>query len=118
MNDNVAQISELHSRSLNNTDEMATKRIEGQLEGVIEDTRAMMANLKLRVQNLERKPGQGRDGQIRQQQTGLVKSKFKEAIQNYQDAEKQFRQKYKARMERQFRIGELVIAILVGPNTC
>ncbi|KAG8861193.1 Plasma membrane t-SNARE, secretory vesicle fusion [Tulasnella sp. 330] len=104
MNDNVAQISELHSRSLNNTDEMATKRIEGQLESLIEDTRAMMGNLKTRIQNLERKPGQGRDGQIRQQQTGLVKSKFKEAIQNYQDAEKQFRQKYKARMERQFRI--------------
>lgn len=33
-----------------------------------------------------------------------MKSKFVEAIQNYQEVERQFRQKYKQRMERQFRI--------------
>jgi len=104
MTDNVNRISDLHSRSLNNMDEAATKRIEGQLDQLIEDTRSMMGNLKTRIQDLERKPGTGRDGQIRQQQTGLVKAKFKEAIQNYQDVEKQYRQKYKARMERQFKI--------------
>ncbi|KAG8878125.1 Plasma membrane t-SNARE, secretory vesicle fusion [Tulasnella sp. 331] len=99
MSGNVAQISELHARSLSNTDEIATKRIESQLEGVVDETRTMMGNLKLRIQNLERKPGPGREGQV-----GLVKSKFKEAIQNYQDVERQSRQKYKARMERQFKI--------------
>jgi len=104
MGDNVIQISDLHSRSLNNMDEMATKRLEGQLDQLVEETRSMMGNLKTRIQNLERKPGTGRDGQIRQQQTGLVKAKFKEAIQNYQDVEKQYRQKYRARMERQFKI--------------
>lgn len=41
---------------------------------------------------------------LRTLQTGLVKSKFVEAIQNYQEVERQFRQKYKQRMERQFRI--------------
>jgi len=104
MNDNVTRISDLHSRSLNNMDENATQRIESQLDQLIEETRSMMGNLKTRIQNLERRPGSGRDGQIRQQQTGLVKAKFKEAIQNYQDVEKQYRQKYKARMERQYRI--------------
>jgi len=39
------------------------------------------------------------------QQTALVKSKFVEAIQNYQQVEQQYRQKHKQRMERQFRIG-------------
>lgn len=109
MNDNVTRIGDLHSRSLNNMDENATQRIESQLDQLIEDTRSMMGNLKVRIQNLERRPGSGRDGQIRQQQTGLVKAKFKEAIQNYQDVEKQFRQKYKARMERQYRIGTFVL---------
>lgn len=71
----------------------------------MEETRALSGQLKKRVQDLERKGGQGRDGQIRKQQTGLVKSKFVEAIQNYQEVEKQYRAKYKARMERQYRIG-------------
>jgi Syntaxin len=39
-----------------------------------------------------------------EKQTGLVKSKFVEAIQNYQEVERQYRAKYKQRMERQFRI--------------
>ena len=38
-------------------------------------------------------------------ETALVKSKFVEAIQNYQSVEQQYRTKYKQRMERQFRIG-------------
>ena len=37
-------------------------------------------------------------------QTGLVKSKFVEAIQNYQTVEQQHRQKYKQRLERQYKI--------------
>jgi syntaxin 1B/2/3 len=37
--------------------------------------------------------------------TGLVKQKFVEAIQHYQQVEQQYRSKYKQRMERQFKIG-------------
>jgi t-SNARE complex subunit (syntaxin) len=69
------------------------------------DTSALSATLKQRVKALERQGGSGRDGQIRKQQTALVKSKFVEAIQNYQSVEQQYRTKYKQRMERQFKIG-------------
>lgn len=41
-------------------------------------------------------------------QTGLVKQKFMEAIQNYQTVEQQYRQKYKQRLERQYKIGVLL----------
>lgn len=103
-NDNVNRISDLHSRSLNNMDEVAMQRTEAQLDSLVEDTRTLSGNLKRRIQDLERKGGSGRDGQIRKQQTGLVKSKFVEAIQNYQEVEKQYRAKYKARLERQYKI--------------
>ncbi|KAG8906274.1 Plasma membrane t-SNARE, secretory vesicle fusion [Tulasnella sp. 403] len=103
-NDNVTRIGELHSRSLNNMDDVAAQRNEAQLDALVEDTRALSGNLKKRIQDLERKGGSGRDGQIRKQQTGLVKSKFVEAIQSYQEVEKQYRSKYKARLERQFKI--------------
>jgi syntaxin 1B/2/3 len=70
------------------------------------DTSDLSATLKQRVKALERQGGSGRDGQIRKQQTALVKSKFVEAIQNYQSVEQQYRTKYKQRMERQFKIGQ------------
>lgn len=103
-NAQVRQIGDLHSRSLNGVDDNASRQNEQQLEALVEETSALSAVLKRRIKALERQGGGGRDGQIRKQQTGLVKSKFVEAIQNYQEVERQFRQKYKQRMERQFRI--------------
>ncbi|KIJ68995.1 hypothetical protein HYDPIDRAFT_172496 [Hydnomerulius pinastri MD-312] len=103
-NANVVRIDELHSRSLNNTDDAAAQRHSSQLEELVEDTSALSATLKRRIQALERQGGSGRDGQIRKQQTALVKSKFVDAIQNYQTVEQQYRQKYKQRMERQYKI--------------
>lgn len=103
-NDNVSRISDLHQRSLNNLDENAMHRNQQQLEELVEATSALSNELKLRIKNLQKKGGSGRDGQIRKQQTGLVKQKFVEAIQNYQQVEQQYRSKYKQRMERQFKI--------------
>ncbi|KAF8575797.1 t-SNARE [Ramaria rubella] len=103
-NDNVSRISDLHSRSLNNMDEAAAQRNANQLDGLVEETSSLSNELKVRIKNLQKKGGSGRDGQIRKQQTGLVKQKFVEAIQNYQQVEQQYRTKYKQRMERQFKI--------------
>lgn len=104
-NGQVRQISDLHSRSLNGVDDNVQRQNEQQLEALVEETSALSAVLKRRIKALERQAASGsRDGQIKKQQTGLVKSKFIEAIQNYQEVERQFRQKYKQRMERQFRI--------------
>jgi len=103
-NDNVTRISDLHSRSLNNTDDNSAQRNAAQLDDLVEDTSALSATLKRRIKALEKQGGSGRDGQIRKQQTALVKSKFVEAIQNYQTVEQQYRSKYKQRMERQFKI--------------
>lgn len=103
-NDNVNQISELHSRSLNNMDDAAAQRNATQLDELVAETSALSSALKRRVKALEAQGGSPRDAQIRKQQTALVRSKFVEAIQNYQGVEQQYRTKYKQRMERQFKI--------------
>lgn len=103
-NDNVARIGDLHSRSLNNMDDTAAQKNAAQLDELVEDTSALSATLKRRIKALEKQGGAGRDGQVRKQQTALVKSKFVEAIQSYQQVEQQYRTKYKQRMERQFKI--------------
>ncbi|KAK0459617.1 syntaxin [Desarmillaria tabescens] len=103
-NDNVARIGDLHSRSLNNMDDAAAQRNAAHLDELVEDTSALSSTIKRRIKALEKQGGTGRDGQIRKQQTALVKSKFVEAIQSYQTVEQQYRTKYKQRMERQFKI--------------
>lgn len=103
-NDNVARIGDLHSRSLNNMDDAAAQRNAAALDELVEDTSALSATLKRRIKSLEKQGGAGRDGQIRKQQTALVKSKFIEAIQSYQTVEQQYRTRHKQRMERQFKI--------------
>jgi len=103
-NDSISQVSDLHSRSLNNMDDAAAQRNTRQLEELVADTSSLSSMLKRRIKALERQRGSGRDAQVRKQQTALVKSKFVEAIQNYQQVEQQYRQKYKQRMERQFKI--------------
>jgi syntaxin 1B/2/3 len=125
-------ISDLHARSLNNTDDAAAARNNQRLEELVSETSALSTTLKRRIQALERQGVSAREAQIKKsqvsaalasfffrvasdflnfvvrygnRQTALVKSKFVEAIQNYQQVEQQFRQKHKQRMERQFKIG-------------
>ena len=103
-------------------DDAAAQRNASQLDELVDETSVLSADLKKSIKALEAQKGSGRDGQIRQQQvrfamykaifisswgtqTALVKSKFVEAIQNYQSVEQQYRTKYKQRMERQFKIG-------------
>lgn len=103
-NESVSRISELHSRSINITDESAAQRNAAELEDLVADTSALSDTLKRRIKALERQRASGRDAQAKKQQVGLVKSKFMEAIQNYQGVEQQHRQKYKQRLERQYKI--------------
>lgn len=102
--DNVNRIGDLHSRSLNATDDETAARNAERLDQLVEDTRALSGELKVRIKNLERKVSSGANAAAKRNQTGLVKSKFMEAIQHYQKVEQEYRNKHKARMERQFRI--------------
>ncbi|EJD36265.1 t-SNARE [Auricularia subglabra TFB-10046 SS5] len=103
-NENVNAISDLQSRSLNNMDDNAARRNAEQLEQIVAEQSQLSSSLKRRIKDLERQGGSGRDAQVKKQQTAFVKSKFVEAIQNYQQIEQQSRTKYKQRMERQFKI--------------
>ncbi|KAH7340815.1 t-SNARE [Rhizoctonia solani] len=103
-NDTVQRISDLHNRSMNQTDEAAAQRNTSQLEQLQDDVSSLSSQLQRRIKDLMSKSLPGRDGQIRAQQTNLVNAKFVEAIQNYQVVERDYRAKSKQRVERQFKI--------------
>ncbi|KZT67693.1 t-SNARE [Daedalea quercina L-15889] len=104
-NSNVQQIGELHSRTLNSTDESANQRTSALLDDLVTRTRQLSNNLKERIQALSKFPApRPQDARIRNNQTGVLRTKFVELLQNYQQVERDYRQKYKQRVERQFRI--------------
>jgi t-SNARE complex subunit (syntaxin) len=67
-NENVSRISELHSRSINITDEVVGQRNTAELEDLVADTSALSDTIKRRIKALERQRVSGREGQIKKQQ--------------------------------------------------
>ncbi|THG95073.1 hypothetical protein EW026_g6515 [Hermanssonia centrifuga] len=104
-NSNIARISDLHSRTLNSTDEGANHQNAALLEELVGQTSGLGTNIKQRIQALEAQPAQpGQDMRIRKNRTDFARSKFVEALQNYQQVERDYRARYKQRVERQFKI--------------
>lgn len=107
IDENVNKISDLHSRSLNNMDEASAQYAEQQLASIQQETSSLTNGVKNRIKLLESQTKRipaGGDKNVRNTQIGAVKNRFKETIQRYQQVEQSYRQKYRARAERQFRI--------------
>jgi syntaxin 1B/2/3 len=122
----VSSIADLHSRLLNTTDEALVQQNATALDELVAETRSLSNHIKSQIQELEKETvPQGQDVRIRQNQasehpeaclhmslnvqpqTSLIRSKFIEALQNYQQVEQQYRTRYRQRVERQFKIGAL-----------
>ncbi|OAX43584.1 t-SNARE [Rhizopogon vinicolor AM-OR11-026] len=101
---NVTRIADLHSRSLNALDDAATQANIAQLDSLTNETRQLSNGLANRIQALERPAGAGQDAQIRKNRIDFVRTKFMTTLQRYQDVERQYRQQYRQRVERQFKI--------------
>ncbi|KAI8998518.1 t-SNARE [Trametes punicea] len=102
---NVSRIADLHSRTLNSTDEGSSRQNEALLDDLVGQTRQLSNDLKERIQALASYPAtRAQDQAIRKNQTGLLRQKFVEVLQNYQQVERDYRAKYRQRVERQFKI--------------
>ncbi|CAO1638577.1 unnamed protein product [Sympodiomycopsis kandeliae] len=105
--DNVRGIANLHNQSLNNVDEAASQQAHAQLGTVSQGTSRLTNAVKNRIKKLEQQTSrvpEGGDKNVRRTQIGSLKNQFKGVIQNYQEVEQQYRQKFRQRQERQFRI--------------
>ncbi|KAI0797683.1 t-SNARE [Abortiporus biennis] len=102
---NVSRISELHSRSLNSMDESFNQHNAAMLDDLISQTRDLGNDIKRRIQTLESQPIRpGEDVRIRKNRIAFARGKFIEGLQHYQEVEREYRTKYKQRVERQFKI--------------
>ncbi|KAI1794491.1 t-SNARE [Ganoderma leucocontextum] len=102
---NVSRIADLHSRTLNTPDEAASRESAAQLDELVGQTRELSSSLKEKIQALSSFPvTRPQDQAIRKNQTSLLRQKFVEVLQNYQNVERDYRQRYRQRVERQFKI--------------
>lgn len=100
---NVSRISEMHSRTLNSMDD--SQQNHAVLDELVGETRALSNQLRNQIQTLAKQPTPpGQDARIRQNQTQLVRTRFMSALQSYQEVEKDYRARYRQRVERQFKI--------------
>jgi len=100
-NNDVNRISELQGRSLNAVD--GTSQNLEQLDGQVVQTRDLGNQIKRRIEALKKRPTP-RGQEARKNQVNVVAKQFMTALQNYTQVEKDYRQKQRARVERQFKI--------------
>lgn len=75
---NVSSISDLHNRSLNNTDEAVAQQNALALDQLLEETRTLASEIKSQISELEKEPvPAGQDARIRKNQAR--KTNFKSA---------------------------------------
>ncbi|ODQ65850.1 t-SNARE [Nadsonia fulvescens var. elongata DSM 6958] len=99
--DNIERIEALHKRSLNEVSEEGEDWTQKQLTAMSEETATLSQTLRNRIKNLE---SRSQRDTTKKTQTENVKMQFMNSIQQYQSIEAHFRQRYRERAERQFRI--------------
>ncbi|KXN71800.1 t-SNARE [Conidiobolus coronatus NRRL 28638] len=101
----IRKISSLHEQSLNSVGESQLQESNAQMEELTGEAKGLMQNIKGRLKVLQvMKVKDQSELKILQSQYSTLKKQFMESIADYQKVEKQYRTKYKERMERQYRI--------------
>ncbi|KAJ3513648.1 hypothetical protein NLJ89_g2829 [Agrocybe chaxingu] len=102
LKNNVVQLATLRLQSLNAIDDSRHTYAE-RIDSLTTETRTLTQELKERIQNLERTP-LTQDAQLRRNRLTLLRTKFLEALQDYQREEQEGRVKSRERVERQLKI--------------
>ncbi|CAO3600321.1 unnamed protein product [Absidia cylindrospora] len=105
---NVQEIQSLHESALSATNDAQSKNYAAQLASLKKETQLRNDDIKNRIKLLEganaKYPSNNSDGQIRRTQTNALRQRFLGTIQEYQDMERMYDQRYRQRIERQIRI--------------
>jgi len=102
LRENVSQISTLRIQSIDAVSEASLAETE-KIDSLTARTRTLIQNLRDRIKRLESLPLQ-QDVQLRKNRISLLRSKFLEALQDYQREEQESRAKTRQRVERQLKI--------------
>lgn len=99
---NLRQLEDLHKRSISDTDPSQNSQNNRELDSLSSDTMTKYRNFAARIKTIrsQKESGDARNAP----QVGRVDRRLKQAINEYQNLEKNYRDTLKAQMERQYRI--------------
>ena len=101
VNANIAHIESLHQRSLVDIDEANSSQTQRQLEQLVSETSSLNTSLVQRIKLLK---GKVVRDPSKAPQVGVLDRTFKEALRKYQLVEKNFADRAREQMARQYRI--------------
>lgn len=111
LKNNITQINTLHTTVLNSaTNEQRQEQASRDLEQLTAETSRLTNSTKLRIKNLselnDKQANVIQPGELntRRMQVAAQKKKFMDLIQEYREVEAKSRDKYRQRMERQYKI--------------
>ncbi|KAL7008051.1 hypothetical protein EMMF5_002233 [Cystobasidiomycetes sp. EMM_F5] len=111
LKNNITQIDTLHNTVLNSTtNEARQEAAQRDLEQMTAETSKMTNSIKLRIKNLSELNDKQQhtlspsDLNTQRMQVAALKQRFMNYIQEYREVEQKSRDKYRARMERQYKI--------------
>ncbi|ORY06832.1 syntaxin-like protein psy1 [Basidiobolus meristosporus CBS 931.73] len=107
INENVRAIEDLHIRSMDLVSHEESTRNSQALDETINDTRVKLVDAKNRIRAMEAnnmRLGATANAQIRVNKHFALKTKFLDALRNYQNIEGMYRERYRQMIERQIRI--------------
>ena len=99
---NLQQLKALQMQSLDDPDASQTTKTNRELDAFSTDTMNMYRNFTQRVKKIKGMPGAGSPQNA--PQVGRVERNLKEAIQQYQQVDAEFRKKLQEQMARQYKI--------------
>lgn len=99
---NLRRLQSLQQQALDDPDASQNTRTNRELDALSSDTMTLYRSFAQRVTKLKQTPGAGNSQNS--QQLGRVDRKLKEAIQEYQRVDAEFRKKLQEQMARQYRI--------------
>ncbi|KAJ3334365.1 Plasma membrane t-SNARE, secretory vesicle fusion [Blyttiomyces sp. JEL0837] len=104
---NLDRIRNLQSRILSSTQSDETQRLTSQLDQLNDDTSRILQSVRMKLKKLSgatAKMPPGAESHARKGQQGNVAKKLLAVAEEYQKLQGSFKQKFKARMEREIRI--------------
>lgn len=101
VNTNITRIESLHQRSLVDIDESTSSQTQRQLEALVAETSSLNSSLVTRIKLLK---GKFARDPSKSPQVSVLDRNFKEALGKYQMVEKNFANRTREQMARQFRI--------------
>jgi len=108
INEQVRQLETLHANSLLNVNQDEAVRNHQVLEATTDSINAGLQQVQIRLKKLDAATNampKTPEYQLRKSQQSAVAKKLTEVASNYNDVQSRYKQKYKERMERQYRIG-------------